>query len=223
MEEVTIPPLPEVNQYDRKKMPFDMSPFKGMLPDVVDSIRHNIDGTHFYIIDVPEGNHFCSKYRDGRYFVMNTSRRKGFRGVRRVGKCKGNFICNNNCPFYKQEKVRNQQQFKLIGSNRFCFSCYCLVERVTYNAVKLIEYYFESRLLEVCHHGQHKCQLKPDATEHDEYVKKSLQEIGAKVGPKELAKIQMTKELQKQMETGETDMAAIIEIAAKLTNRESVR
>ena len=38
---------------------------------------------------------------------------------------------------------------------------------------------------------------KPDMTQNDEYVKKSLQEVGTKVRPKELAQIQMTKELQK--------------------------
>ena len=33
----------------------------------------------------------------------------------------------------------------------------------------------------------------------------------------------MTKELQKQMESGETDMNAIIDIAAKLTNKQRIR
>ena len=217
MEQVTLPTLPEVQQYEKKKMAFDMSPFKGMLPDVVDHIPNDVDGTKFYIIDVPEGD------QDGRYFVMNTSKRKGFRGVRRVGKCKGNFICNNNsCPLYKQEKIRNQQQFKIIGTNKFCFSCECLADRFKCTAVKLIKYYFESRLLEIYHHGNHTCMAKPDTSQNDEYVKKSLQEVGVKVGPKELAQIQMTKELQKQMETGETDMAAIIEIAAKLTNKQRI-
>ena len=61
MEEVTLPNLPEVHQYERKKMAFDMSPFKGMLPDVVDQIPNNVDGTKFYIIDVPEGDHSCTK------------------------------------------------------------------------------------------------------------------------------------------------------------------
>ena len=114
MAQVSLPALPEVHQYEKKKIAFDMSPFKGMLPDVVDQIPNNVDGTKFYMIDVPEGDHFCSKYKDGRYFVMNTSRRKGFRDVRRVGKYKGNFICNNNnCPLDQQENIRNQQQFKI--------------------------------------------------------------------------------------------------------------
>ena len=122
MEAVTLPTLPEVHQYEKKKMAFDMSPFKGMLPDVVDHIPNDVDGTKFYIIDVPEGDHFCTKYKDGRYFVMNTSKRKGFRGVRRVGKCKGNFICNNNsCPFYKQEKSGTSNNSKSLAPTSSAF------------------------------------------------------------------------------------------------------
>ena len=113
MDEVSLPTIPEVFPSINKKLQFDMSPFRGMLPDVVDHIPHDIDGTHFYLIDVPEDDNFCSKYRDGRYFLMNPSSRKGFRGVRRVGKCRGNFIClNDSCPFYQQENARNQHQFK---------------------------------------------------------------------------------------------------------------
>ena len=58
---------------------------------------------------------------------------------------------------------------------------------------------------------------------NDQYVQRSLQEVGVTVGPKELAQIQMTKELQKQMESGETDMNAIIDIAAKLTNKQRIK
>ena len=87
----------------------------------------------------------------------------------------------------------------------------------------MIEYYHESRSLEVYHHGKHECHVRPNVTENDQYVQRSLQEVGVTVGPKELAQIQMTKELHKQMETGETDMNAIIDIAAKLTNKQRIR
>ena len=127
MDEVSLPTIPEVFPSINKRLQFDRSPFRGMLPDVVDQVPHDIDGTHFYLIDVPEDDNFCSKYRDGRYFLMNTSSRKDFRGVRRVGKCRGNFIClNDSCPFYQQENAINQHQFKKVGDNKFCFSCDCL-------------------------------------------------------------------------------------------------
>ena len=224
MDEVSLPTIPEVLPNIYKRLQFDMSPFRGMLPDVVDQIPHDIDGTHFYLIDVPEDDNFWSKYKDGRYFLMNTSSRKGFRGIRRIGKCRGNFIClNDSCPCYQQDNSRNQHQFKTVGNNKFCFSCDCLCYRKKCNAVKMIEYYHESRSLEVYHHGKHECQVRPNVSNNDQYVQRSLQEVGVTVGPKELAKIQMTKELQKQMESGETDMNAIIDIAAKLTNKQRIR
>ena len=109
MDEVSLSTIPEVLPNIYKRLQFDMSPFRGMLPDVVDQIPHDIDGTHFYLIDVPEDDNFWSKYKDGRYFLMNTSSRKGFRGIRRIGKCQGNFIClNDSCPCYQQDNSRNQ-------------------------------------------------------------------------------------------------------------------
>ena len=224
MDAVSLRTIPEVFPSINMRLHFDMSPFRGMLPDVVDQVPHDIDGTHFYLIDVPEDDNFWSKYRDGRYFLINTSSRKGFRGVRRVGKCRGNFIClNDSCPFYQQDNARNQHQFKRVGNNKFCFSCDCLCYRKKCNAVKMIEYYHESRSLKVYHHGKHECQARPNVSENDQYVQRSLQEVGDTVRPKELAQIQMTKELQKQMESGETDMNAIIDIAAKLTNKQRIR
>ena len=79
----------------QRRTSFDMNPFKGMIPDIVDQIPYDINGTKYYIIDVLEDQQLFVKYRDGRYFEMNTSTRKGFMGVRRLGKCRGNFICRN--------------------------------------------------------------------------------------------------------------------------------
>ena len=144
MDEVSLPTIPEVFPSINKKLHSDKSPFRGMLPGVVDHIPHDIDGTHFYLIDVPEDDNFCSKYRDSRYYLMNTSSRKGFRGVRGVGKCRGNYIClHDSCPFYQHENARNQHKFKIVGNNKFCFSCDCLCLRKQCNAVKLIEYYYD--------------------------------------------------------------------------------
>ena len=65
----------------RKKIPFDMKPFFGMLPEVVNRIPWNVDGLKYYVVEVHDNEYFCDKYKDGRYFVMNTSRRKGFWGI----------------------------------------------------------------------------------------------------------------------------------------------
>ena len=61
-----------------KKKEFDMAPFLGMVPDLVDRIPHDVDGLRYFIIDVPEDTWYCPLYHDGRNFTMNTSKRKGF-------------------------------------------------------------------------------------------------------------------------------------------------
>ena len=63
-----IPYCPEVRNLG-KRIHFNMKPFEGMVPDVVSSIPYNIDGTKFYIIDIPQEDPFHTKYRDGRYFL----------------------------------------------------------------------------------------------------------------------------------------------------------
>ena len=92
-----IPDIPDVKpQYmdkpESRKLSFSMEEYKDMVPTVVAEIPYDIDGTRWYMIDVPEEDAFFAKYRDGRFFQLHTSRRKGFNGVRRLGKCRGNFV-----------------------------------------------------------------------------------------------------------------------------------
>ena len=103
-----IPDIPDVKpQYmdkpESKKLSFSMEEYKDMVPTVVAEIPYDIDGTRWYMIDVPEEDAFFAKYRDGRFFQLHTSRRKGFNGVRRLGKCRGNFVCENtSCPYFTE-------------------------------------------------------------------------------------------------------------------------
>ena len=80
----------------------------------------------------------------------------------------------------------------------------------------------ERRLLSIYHIGEHTCQVKINMTEKDDYMKRSLTELGGRATPKELAQIQMMKELEKQMDSGTTDMSAIVDIATKLTNKQRI-
>ena len=65
-----------------------------MVPDVFNKVPHDIDGTRFFIVEVPQEDPFHTK---------------GFSRVRRVGKCKGSFRCNNNgCPKNLESFNRNQ-------------------------------------------------------------------------------------------------------------------
>ena len=156
---------PAVNTTE-KKINFNMKPFMRMLPDVVKKVPHDIDGTIFYVVDVPHEECFHTKYKDGRHFETHFSSQKGINGVRGLGKCKGSFECNNNgCPMFQVRGKRNQNHFTTQEKNSFCYYCNCIVYRVPCGASKMIEFNTQGRLLEVYHQGRHTCQLKPNAEE----------------------------------------------------------
>ena len=163
-----LPNLPDINykgydgSYDCKKIVFPIEEYKGMVPEVVAEIPHEIDGLKYYMIDVPQEEIFFTKYRDGRYFELHTSRRKGFHGVRRIGKCRGNFECTNKeCAYFLENERRNRHQFTTIGKNKFCYICNSICFRKPCTALKLVEFHNELRVLEVYHYGKHTCQAKP--------------------------------------------------------------
>ena len=224
-----IPDIPDVKpQYmdkpESKKLSFSMEEYKDMVPTVVAEIPYDIDGTRWYMIDVPEEDAFFAKYRDGRFFQLHTSRRKGFNGVRRLGKCRGNFVCDNtSCPYFTENGSKNQHQFTTIGSKKFCYSCKSLAFRTPCPATKLVEFYHNERLLHVYHKGNHTCQLKPKTTENDSFIEENIRKFGANVGPKRLAQLKMTEEMQKQLRDGEMDMDKIIDIGARLTDKTRIQ
>ena len=57
-----------------------MAKYKYIVPEVVDKLPHELDGMKFYIINCSdsEGDCWQKEYKDGRYFQLNTSKRKGF-------------------------------------------------------------------------------------------------------------------------------------------------
>ena len=111
--------LPDIKfepKFESRKIAFPMEEFKDMVSEVVCEIPYNVNGTRYYLIDVPEEDMFLQKYRDGRYFQLHTSKRKGFNGMRRVGKCRGNFQCTNTtCSYFLEEGKQNKHQFTTLG------------------------------------------------------------------------------------------------------------
>ena len=116
--------LPSIKMTPTTKTIFNMRPFIGMIPDVVNQVPHEIDGLKYYVKNVPEDDTMCMKYWNGRYFQMNTSKRKGFNGIRRIGKCRGNFMCKNpECGYLQDNNKANEVQFRALGKSKFCFVC----------------------------------------------------------------------------------------------------
>ena len=85
-----------------------------------------------------------------------------------------------------------------------------------------IEYSQHNNLLVVYHDGNHTYQEKPNNYEHDDYIEKCLRETGTRLGPKELAQITITSELEKQRICGSHDMAPIVEIASRMTDKKKI-
>ena len=95
--------IPDTDSEEERKPTEDdllVSSYRDMVPDVVSEIPYDIDGPSWYMIDVPEEDTFFSKYRYGRYFQLHTPRKKGFNGIKRLGKCRGNFVCDNTACSY---------------------------------------------------------------------------------------------------------------------------
>ena len=100
--------------------------------------------------------------KDGRHFAMHSSRRKVFRGVRKVSTCQGNFqSMNDACHFFIESGKRNSHQFSTIDSHKFCFTSNSMAVILHCAAVKCIEYNKAVQLLEVFHLGEHACEPKP--------------------------------------------------------------
>ena len=127
---------------------FNTSLFSNVMPDIVMRIPHHIDGQSFYMIDVPEDESYTRLIKDSRFFELHTSTRKGFRGVRKVGQCRGNFVCSSeSCTYFLSAGRNNVHQFNIVGGRRFCFSCNALCERQYCGAQKLVEFSPHNRVL----------------------------------------------------------------------------
>ena len=217
-------PLPDMPHVISKGKFFNMTKFRDTVSEVVTQIPFDVDEKQMYLIDCCEleSNQWQQKNRDGRYFNLNTSKHKGFRGVRRIGKCLGNYQCSNEeCPLYKSTGSFNKHHFKTIGGEKFCHSCDILAERKVCGTLKLIEYSPSTKMLVIYNDGKHRCTPKIQTT-NDDAIQAAIEESGGNIGPRELARLKMTQELNKQKLEGVHDMGAIVNIASQLTDTKRI-
>ena len=67
---------------------------------------------------------YIDKYKDGRWFEMHTSSRKGLDGHRKMGVCIGSLMCKNNtCLKLLTEGVCNTNEFSRDSGADVCKSC----------------------------------------------------------------------------------------------------
>ena len=58
--------------------------FDNIQPEIVTSIPEDIDGHEYYIVETDDHS-WHEVTRDRRNFVMHTSSRQGFKGIRKIG------------------------------------------------------------------------------------------------------------------------------------------
>ena len=132
----------------------------------VEEIPWDISGDIVYKVKCTEAN-YISTYRDGRWFKLKNSDRKGLNGYRKTGTCQGSLICARpDCPKLTAENIVNTIDFKRIGDNMFaCNCCGFLVHRVYCGCIKVVEYDKTTGILTYKHQGDHFCTLKPNVSE----------------------------------------------------------
>ena len=142
--------------------PFPTWYFNSIPPQWVHKIPDDINGIKYYKLKIHEHLwHVLTS--DRRHFRMLTSSREGFMGERRIGTCKGSFVCKNKeCPFIKTSQCNqpNKVSWRNVRGNmnfKICAICDHVAQRISCGAKKLIEYDYSSRIASVYHLGNHKC------------------------------------------------------------------
>ena len=108
----------------KQKRPFlNMLQFEGVEIEKVDYVPNDVNGTHIYRINCLE-NEWIEHQKDCQWWKMHTSSRKGFQGKRKIGTCKGHFMCTNKkWNGAKAGMSANQFCFQQVGPDKICSTC----------------------------------------------------------------------------------------------------
>ena len=193
----------------RHGRPFPTWYFERTVPEIIDVIPLDIDGTQLFQIKTTR-NEWTKVTHDLQHFQMVTSSREGFIGERRIGTCLGSFVCHNEqCPFVctSRDSVPNKVSWRHIRAKRnicICNICDQVAQREGCGSCKLIEYDYETQLATVYHLENHTCSLQLDQNKHNQILKKRLQETNPTGSAKEVGLC----EIGLLIESGEMDLAA---------------
>ena len=189
--------------------PFPTWYFERTVPELVDAIPLDIDGTQLYQIKTTK-NQLTKVTCDLRHFQMLTSSRDGLVGERRIGTCQGSFVCcNEQCPFVQtsRDSAPNKVSWRFMKAKRnirICNICDKVAQHEGCGARKLIEYDYETHLATVYHLGNHTCSLQLDQIKRNQVMMKRLQEKNPTGSAKEVG----SHEIGLMIELGEMDLAA---------------
>ena len=126
------------NKYRRRSI--DLKRFVGIQLKLLEKVPWDIDGTQIITINCTE-NQWVDRSKDGRWWKINTSTRKGLNGVRCIGHCKGSIICENRqCSKLLSEGVVNTNEFSQEGGLFICNCCGSFVAHQWCGCIRLTEY-----------------------------------------------------------------------------------
>ena len=126
------------NKYRRHSI--DLKCFVGIQPKLLEKVPWDIDGTQIITINCTE-NQWVDRSKDGRWWKINTSTRKGLNGVWCIGHCKGSIICENRqCSKLLSEGVVNTNEFSQEGGLFICNCCGSFVAHQWCGCIRLTEY-----------------------------------------------------------------------------------
>ena len=164
----------QLNNRQREK--FHRHMFSDTKAQFLPQIPEDIDGQQLIKISCKQ-NEWLLKQSDWRNFLMASSSRKGFTGIRKVGWCQGTMVCTNpDCTFYNSCTTHNQSYFTRKDKGNVCFSCGLPGKLQLCWARKLTEFSKEAEVLTIYHQGNHTCQLKIEKSKFDSYMSQVIKD-----------------------------------------------
>ena len=114
-----------------------------MQPEIVTTIPEDIDRIKYYILQT-DGNSWHEVTRDKRHFVMRTSSRTGFKGIRKVGYCHRSWVCPNAkhrvlSTSYQQQPNRVTWKTIIGNKEKICQICEHYEKEEACGTRKLVE------------------------------------------------------------------------------------
>ena len=158
---------------------FDTEMFADCIPKKVEFLPPTINGNKVYEVLNCNRYNYSKKTTDRRWFLMTTSVKNSFHGIRKVGFCQGSPVCvNPTCSFSSIQGQNNKWHFIYRDAIKCCYSCKQPTMQQQCLARKLIEIPHDSSSPALVYHlGQHKCELKPDVENASAYTKQWMEKF----------------------------------------------
>ena len=138
--------------------------FDDMEPEVVTKVPEDVDGKKFYMVKTSV-DRWHDATRDQHNFIMRSSSRVGFQGIRKIGFCHGSLVCPNpKCGFlstsHQGQPNRINWKTRRGQKDKICQICDFFTTEEGCGARKLVEYLPSEETAYVYHIGNHKCHMK---------------------------------------------------------------